>query len=275
METKEDKDPDSIQSRTDDEFISDQEPHATSKGKKKYRLPTRLYRKGEGEGPGRKGYGSYGDQDRAYGLGTGPSYDSSYGKGYEDYYTGGKEKPGLYDDYMQKGEEKVRVRGKEAHTLNSDLAGSSGGGKYLSTGYGEAFGAGHSSYSTSKGHGKGYGHGQGHKGGGHGHGLGGYLDPFSILGGLAFLVYLGLLFQQSMTPAGMRAEEDLLSLGPFNSPALFLKRTSREYRSLGGAQPELDLDLEGLRSAELRAEDCPLLRLGRLLHKVQGESSYA
>ena len=88
-----------VQSRTDEELVSDQEPDATVNGyKKKYsstgiRLSTR-HRIGSNKGdedvslasPDRTGYeySSYADQ---YGLYGHDSYDT-YGKGYEDYSKG-------------------------------------------------------------------------------------------------------------------------------------------------------------------------------------------
>ena len=146
------------------------------------------------------------------------------------------------------------------------------GGKYLSSsGFGETFGAGHSSYSTSKGH------GHGHSQGGKGHGLGGYLDPFSILGGLAFLVYLGLLFQQTMTPtAGMRTEEDLLNPADFESLSFLPQRHNRQYRSLDLQQntsPDLALILKSLDFLFGKTEErCPLLEYCRILKQIQGNA---
>lgn len=94
-------DSNSIQSRTDEELVSDQEPDATVNGhKKKYtsygiRLGTRRIRPTKGDedigtaslaGPDRTGYeySSYADQ---YGLYGHDSYDT-YGKGYDEYSSG-------------------------------------------------------------------------------------------------------------------------------------------------------------------------------------------
>lgn len=101
---------DIVKGRSDDDFISDQEPQATSKGKKKYgglRLSNRVkvYRKGSsGEyEPHRSGYeygtGTAGDQ---YGLYSHSSYDSSYGKGYDDYYSTKTLHDKGYGDYSGK-----------------------------------------------------------------------------------------------------------------------------------------------------------------------------
>ncbi|CAG7835417.1 unnamed protein product [Allacma fusca] len=246
---------DPVQSRVDEELVSDQEPDATIKGqKKKYssygiRLGNRRNRPNKGDlaiaatssgivGPDRTGYeySSYADQ---YGLYGHDSYDT-YGKGNDDYSSSNNNNKGYasahkgYDDYSYR-----NLKGTDKnHQASSSY--------------------GHSTYYSPKSSGGGYGHsggghgggGYGHSGGGYGHSGGGYggsgggwgwggggghgmmkgaLDPFSILGTLSFLTFLGLLFQQSLN-RNMMTTTTMAPMGGgggrslFHSPAGFKHR---------------------------------------------------